>query len=110
MVTTRHIARVGRWLAAGAGLAAASYVAYVAITWYRYGQVTRQAGGEDVDALLDQFMPTYDVAERHHVRIAAPAEITLEVATEMDLLQSTIVRGIFKAREWIMRSHPVRDQ
>jgi hypothetical protein len=55
-------------------------------------------------------MPTYDVAERHHVRIAAPAEITLTAATEMDFQQSAIVRGIFKAREWIMRSHTARDQ
>lgn len=54
-------------------------------------------------------MPTYDVVERHHVRIAAPAKITLEAATEMDLQQSAIVRGIFKAREWIMRGHPARD-
>jgi hypothetical protein len=108
MVTRRGIALVGRWLAAGIGLAAASYAAYVAITWYRYGHVRHQASGED-DPLLDRFMPTYDVAERHHVRIAAPAEITLEAATEMDLQQSAIVRGIFKAREWIMRSHPARD-
>ncbi len=55
-------------------------------------------------------MPTYDVAERHHVRVAAPAEVTLKAATEMDLQRSAIVRGIFKAREWIMRGHPTRDQ
>ena len=109
MVTRHYIALVGRWLAAGVGLAAASYAAYVAITWYRYGHVRRQAGGEDADPLLDRFMPTYDVAERHHVRVAAPAEITLEAATEMDLQQSAIVRGIFKAREWILRSHPAPD-
>jgi hypothetical protein len=94
----------GRWLAA------ASYAAYVATTWYRYGHVRHPAGGQDADPLLDRFMPTYDVAERHHVRIAAPAEITLEAAAEMDLQQSAIVRGIFKAREWIMRSRPARDQ
>ena len=109
MVTKRQIALLGRWLVGAVGLAAASYAAYVAITWYRYGHVRRQAGGEDADPLLDRFMPTYDVAERHHVRVAAPAEITLEAATEMDLQQSAIVRGIFKAREWIMRSHPARD-
>ena len=94
---------------AAAGLAAASYAAYVATTWYRYGRVTREADRRRRDALLDQFMPTYDVAERHHVRIAAPAEITFKAATEMDLQQSPIVRAIFKAREWIMRSHPARD-
>ena len=110
MVTRRQIALAGRWLAAGVGLAAASYAAYAATTWFRYGHVTHQAGGGDADALLDTFMPTYDVAERHQVRIAAPAATTLEAATEMDLQRSATVRGIFKAREWIMRSHPTRDQ
>jgi hypothetical protein len=97
-------------MAAGVSLAAALYAAYVATTWYQYGHVAHHAGSDDVDALLDKFMPTYDVAERHHVRVAAPAEITLKAATEMDLQHSGIVRGIFKAREWIMRSHPARDQ
>jgi hypothetical protein len=54
-------------------------------------------------------MPTYEVTERHHVRIAAPAGITLAAATEMDLEQSPMVRAIFRAREWIMRSHPARE-
>lgn len=109
MATKRRIASAGRWLAAGVGLAAASYAAYVTTTWYRYGHVSHHAGGDDRDALLDQFMPTYEVAERHHVRIAAPAEITLQAAAEMDLQHSVIVRGIFKAREWIMRSREPRD-
>jgi hypothetical protein len=74
------------------------------------GHVTDQAGNEDADALLDKFMPTYDVAERHHVRVAAPAEVTLKAATEMDLQRSAIVRGILKAREWIMRGHPTSDR
>jgi hypothetical protein len=110
MVTRRRIAFVGRCLAGGAGLAAAAYGAYVVTAWYRYGHVTHQAGREDADAFLDKFMPTYDVAERHHVRVAAPAEVTLKAATEMDLQRSALVRGIFKAREWIMGSHPGRDQ
>jgi hypothetical protein len=106
----RHLVRLaGRWLAAGIGVAAASYAAYVATTWYRYGRVTGQGGGENRDALLDRFMPTCDVAERHHVHIGAPAEITFEAATEMYLQQSPIVRGIFKAREWIMRSRPAHE-
>ena len=104
-----RIGMPGRWVAAGGGLAAASYAAYAAATWYRYGRVTRHAGDGDRDALLDQFMPTYDVAERHHVRIAAPAEVTFAAAAEMYLEQSPIVRAIFKAREWIMRSHPARE-
>ena len=54
-------------------------------------------------------MPTYEVAERHHIRIAAPAAITFAAATEMYLEQSPIVRAIFKAREWVMRSHPASE-
>src|ERR1700680_2206672 len=109
MVTRHQIGKAGRWLAAGAGLAATSYAGYVGTTWYRYGRVTRHVDAEDRDTLLDQFMPTYEVAERHHVHIAAPAQITFEAATEMCLQQSPIVRGIFKAREWVMRSHPARE-
>ncbi len=109
MVTRRRIGLAARWLAAGACLAAASYAAYATTTWYRYGRVTRRDGGDDQDALLHQFMPTYDVAERHHVDIAAPAAITFEAATKMHLQQPPIVRGIFKAREWIMRSHSAHE-
>jgi hypothetical protein len=55
-------------------------------------------------------MPNYEVVERHHVRVAAPAEITFAAATEMDLQQSAIVRAIFKGREWILGSHAPRNQ
>lgn len=106
MVTKHQIGKAGRWLAAGTGLAAASYAAYAAVTWYRYGRVARPVDAAARDPLLDQFIPTYDVAERHHVRIKAPAQTTFAAASEMYLEQSPIVRGLFKAREWIMRSHP----
>lgn len=98
----------GRWVAAAAGLAAASYAAYVATAWYRYGKAARRRDVSQ-DALLDRFMPAYDVVERHHVRIAAPAAVTFQAASEMYLEQSAIVRAIFKAREWIMRSHAARE-
>jgi hypothetical protein len=44
-------------------------------------------------------MSAYDVVERHHVRVLAPAEITLAAAREQDLLASPVTRAIFKARE-----------
>jgi hypothetical protein len=88
-------------LAAGIGLAAATYAAYVGITWYRYGDAARPRP-EEQDALLDRFMPAYDVVERHHIRIAAPAPVTLAAAREMDLLGSGLVRTIIKARETIL--------
>jgi hypothetical protein len=88
-------------LAAGIGLAAATYAAYVGIAWYRYGQAAPPSGDEQ-DSLLDRFMPAYEVVERHHVRIAAPAAVTLAAAREMDLLGSGLVRTIIKARETIL--------
>src|SRR6185295_4253457 len=97
-----RIGPASRWLAAAVGLAAASYAAYVATAWLRYGKVTRRPDNDDQDVLLDQFMPAFDVAERHHVRIGAPAAVTFQAASDMYLERSGIVRAIFKAREWIM--------
>ena len=51
-------------------------------------------------------IPAYDVAERHEIRVGAPAEMTLSAATEMDFRQSPIVRAIFRARELILGSEP----
>jgi hypothetical protein len=108
-MTAIRLARLaGKWAAAGVGVAAASYAVYAAVAWSRYGRVMRPSG-EDADALLDRFMPSYEVVERHHVRVGAPAEIAFAAATEMDLQQSPVVRAIFKGREWIMRSHATRD-
>jgi hypothetical protein len=82
-------------------LAGLTYAAYGALTWLRFGSPKR-ASIQENDPLLDRFMPSYDVAERHHARVDAPAEITLAAAREQDLLASPIVRGIFRAREVIL--------
>jgi hypothetical protein len=71
------------------------------MTWYRYGDAA-PPGPEEHDPLLDRFMPSYDVAERHHVRIAAPSAVTLAAARDVDLQGSPVVRGIIKAREVIL--------
>jgi hypothetical protein len=106
-MTTRLLLRLtGRSVAAGVGLAAASYLAYAGYAWLRYGDVGPPTRPEEQDALLDSFMPTYEIAERHQIRIHAPADITFDAATEMYLQQSPVIRAIFKGREWIMRSHP----
>jgi hypothetical protein len=94
-----------RWLAAGVGVAAAAYGAYVGMTWYRYGDAAPPTP-EEQDPLLDRFMPSYDVAERHHVRIAAPSALTLAAAREVDLQGSPLVRAIIKAREVILGATP----
>jgi len=106
MRATRCLGLAARGLAAGIGLAAVSYAAYVAVTWRRYGHPRRPSGPEEHDSLLDKFMPAYEVVERHRLRIAAPADITLSTAFDMDLQQSAVIRGIFRARELILRTPP----
>jgi hypothetical protein len=95
-----------RWLAAGAGLAAGSYAAYAGLAWSRYGHPRRPSVAEGADVLLDRFMPEYEVAERHQIRVAAPAEVALSAAADVDLEDSRIVRAIFKARELVMGARP----
>ena len=104
-MTSKSILRsTGSWLAVGVGLAAATYVAYIGYAWMRYGNIRPATRPEEHDAWLDRFMPAYEVVERHRIRINAPADITFEAATEMNLQQSPIIRAIFKGREWMMRS------
>ena len=105
MNQTSYLRASARWLAAGVGVTAAAYGAYGGMTWYRYGDAAPPSP-EERDPLLDRFMPSYDVAERHHVRVAAPAAVTLAAAQEMDLLHSPSVRAIIKARELILGAKP----
>jgi hypothetical protein len=102
----KHLVRsAGKATGAAIGIAVAAYATRVPATWIRYGRVKR-ATGPDADPLLDQFMPIYEVVERHRVRVAAPAEITFAAACDMDLQDSAVIRSIFKARELILRSEP----
>lgn len=89
------------------GVAAAAYAAYVGTAWSRYGHVNPPADDER-DALLDTFMPRYDVVERHHIRVAAPANVTFAAAMEMNLQDSIVIRAIFKAREVLLGAEPDR--
>ena len=94
----------GRWLGAGVGLAAGAYASYVAYAWLTYGHARPAATAEDRDSLLDRFIPTYEVAERHQIEVNAPAATTFEAATHLDLLASPVSRAIFRGRELIMGS------
>jgi hypothetical protein len=89
------------WAAAGLGLAAGVYGAYAGVTWSRYGRALPPTPEED-DALLNGFMPTYDVVERHNIAVAAPAAVTLAVAREVDLFDNAVVRAVIKARELLL--------
>ena len=91
--------------AASAAVAAGAYAAYAAASWYRYGRVAK-TDDHQPDEWLDRFMPAYDVVERHHIRVAAPAAVTFAAAREQDLMRAPLVHAIFKAREWVLRATP----
>ncbi len=97
-MTAGFVGRATRWAALGIGVAAATYGAVVAATYYRYGNPP-PPGPDEADPVLDAFMPSYEVAERHQVRVLAPAGITLRAAAEVNLQDSAVVSAIFRARE-----------
>lgn len=97
--------RPWRWLGVGVGLAGAAYAAYAGVAWYRYG-ARKPPHPAELDALLDRFMPVYEVAERHHIRVAAPAAVTLAAAADLDLFGAPIVRNIIRAREIVLGASP----
>ena len=105
MTPVGGIRRAVRWAVAGVGLAVAGYATYVGVAWLRYGHTT-PASRDDADELLNRFIPEYDVAERHHVRVAAPADVTLAAAAETDIRRSAIVSAIFRAREVVLGAEP----
>ena len=105
MKPTSCVRRAERLFGAGIGVAAAVYGAYAGITWYRYGHAAAPSP-EEQDPLLDRFMPAYEVAERHRIRVAAPAAMTLAAAKDVQLQGSGLVRIIIRARELILGANP----
>ena len=99
MKAKQYFAWAGALIAGGAAFAAAAYATYAGVTWYRYGRTKQKVRGEEADSLLDLYIPQYEVAERHHLEVAAPAQTTFAAACRTDLSQSAIVRGLFKLRE-----------
>jgi hypothetical protein len=104
-MTRPRIRTAVRWMTGALGVAAAGYMAYVVTAWARYGHV-EPPHRDTADPLLDRFIPSYEIAERHHITVAAPAEIAFAAAREMDLNQSLIVRAIFRAREVALGADP----
>jgi hypothetical protein len=99
--------RVGAGLV-GAGMA--TWGAYSAITWARYGRA--QPERRPRDALLDRFIPEPEVDEYHSFQVRAPAAITFASAKDLDLQASPLVRSIFwlRAIPSTLRGTPFRPE
>src|SRR5689334_1691705 len=94
--------RIFRWTTGAMLAATAGYVAYFAVAWVRYGRAGIPADWP-ADALLDRFMPAYEVGERHRTIVPAPADVTFAAACEQDLDASRVTRAIFKTRQLVLR-------
>jgi hypothetical protein len=92
------VRQVAAFLVAAMTLAFLGYATWAAVAWSRYGQPGGDAAAATRDPLLDQFIPVYEVAEHHQIRVAAPAEITLAAAREVDLQGSPINQAIVSVR------------
>jgi hypothetical protein len=103
MTAIRCVRPAARLATAATALSAGAYLACVAGAWRGYGNPPTPAPGEE-DELLDRFMPVYDVVERHRIGIAAPPAVVLAAAQEQDLMQSPVIRAIFKARALALRA------
>ena len=99
--------RIARVMAGTLGVATVGYAATAAVAWIRYGHVPREHADER-DSLLDRFMPTYEVVERHQIAVAAPARVTLAAAGAQQLLNHPLTRAIFKTRELVLGSAPIQ--
>jgi hypothetical protein len=97
--------RALKWTAGAIGVAAGAFAGYAGVTWLRYGHPPL-AKGDEADPLLDRFMPAYDIVERHHVQVAADADITFAAACEQDLMAPPVAHAIFRAREVLLGSEP----
>jgi hypothetical protein len=100
-----------RWLGFGAGAVGAGVVGmggYTALTWARYGHVHPERHPRD--ELLDRFLPDPEVDEYHRVIVQAPAAVTFDAATSMDIQASPLVKAIFwiRAIPATLRGEPLR--
>jgi len=102
MTYTREAAA---WTAGALAAVAAGYAAYAGAAWLRYGR-PRPPHKAAVDPLLDRFMPVYDVVERHHIAVAAPADVVFAAACAQDLMALPVARAIFKTREIVLGARP----
>jgi hypothetical protein len=79
---------------------AAGWATWAAVTSMRYGHAS---AGAHPDALLEPFIPRYEVAERHERIVAASPADAFRAVQSVRLEDSRAVRAIFRGRELILR-------
>ena len=113
MTPRAFMKNAARGLAVGAGLAAIGYGAMVAYHRAKYGRAKGSAPAAE-DSLIDNFIPEPEVVEHHQIGVNAPADIVLDTAKEMEVLNSPVVRALIRLRELALggepdtRPHPAR--
>jgi hypothetical protein len=105
-----RVTRCAGLTGAVAGAVLASFAAYAAVKWVRYGKVDLDRYPSD--GLLDRFMPHPEVDEYHSIEVAAPAPVTFDVATGVDVQDALAVRAIFfvRAVPSLLRGEPFRPE
>lgn len=112
MTSRRSLTTAGRGLAINADIAALGYAGLVAYHHARYGKGIAPEHRHDDSILLDRFIPAPEVTEHHQVRIAAPPDVVITTARNMELLNQPVVRAVIRLRELAMgakkdlRRHP----
>jgi hypothetical protein len=107
------ITNTARGLAVGAGLAAIGYGAMVAYHRAMYGRVKGSAQAAE-DSLIDNFIPEPEVVEHHQIAVNAPADVVLDTAKNLEVMNSPVIRAVFRLRELALggeadtRPHPTR--
>lgn len=101
-VTIQHAIR---WTGAVLGLVivtgATGYAFYVRSAFEQYGH-PEPAPLQDYDALLQEFMPAYDVVDRHHVEVAAPVGALRDTITPVDETAGWVVLADRPGEELVM--------
>jgi hypothetical protein len=97
--------RAGRGLAVGAAMAATGYAALIVLGRWRYGNVEGFAQNAE-DSLLDRYIPKPEVVEHHQIAIDAPADVVMAAAKEMEVLDSPLIRMVFRIRELALGGEP----
>lgn len=101
----RYAVRAVQTIALVGGLCTVAYGVYVAVAYLRFGH---PAPAAQRDAVLDRFMPVYDVREERSIRVNAPAATTMDAARNVSLNDSPVVQAIFRGREIVLRSRVQR--